>query len=165
MVVVHVDLSSPELDSTAVLQLIKEHGHKRPAANILFKVSQRTFNLYQQSVPEKVVTVSEAEAEEMNKFLDRSWQVSDYVVGERVPCSNCGRVLNFYDVFQSGRKQHGDDYLRQILGGEEYHLHVAKKDQTLDVECTACGALNNIFVVSEDASTHGSYCSPKYYYA
>jgi len=41
MVVVHVDLSSPELDSTAVLQLIKEHGHKRPAANILFKVSQR----------------------------------------------------------------------------------------------------------------------------
>jgi hypothetical protein len=110
-----------------------------------------------------MVTVSKAEAEEINKFLNRSWKAKEYGLAGRFSCSNCGRVLTFYDVFQSGRRQHGDELLKRILGGDEFHLQVAKRGQTIDIECTACHTLNRFGM--KIVSRHKSYWSKQYCYA
>ena len=155
---VHVDLSTRELQPEAVVRLIADHTKQRPSTNILFKVSGAAFELYKRERPVEVIPVSHEEADEMNRFLDHEWQPTDYLMGAALHCKNCGRGFTFYDVFQSGRAQHGDDFIREILRGDEFHLQVAAEGSTIDVSCTACGDLNRFGL--EDGHTYysGSYC-------
>ena len=139
---VHVDLSESILDPPSVMDFIKRHTDDRPLENILFKVSRETFLLYRQGWSANRVRATMEETKEMNEFLGVDWEPDDYVMGRPVICSNCARLITFYDIFQSGCLQHGDDRIKRILAGGSFHLQVAKKGQMLEVICTACGIKN-----------------------
>jgi len=134
-----VDLSAPVLHPDSVIRLIKEHAAERPPSNILFRVSRETSELYRQGWPKDLVFVSPEEAARLNAFLGQSWQPQDYAMGSRHQCQKCGRLLTFYDVFESGRKRHGDRRMKEILGANEYHLQVAGQEQSAEIQCTKCG--------------------------
>ena len=154
----HIDLSSNELDPSATLQFIMAHTTKRPSENILFKVSPATFALHRQGWNPQYVRVTQKEADEMNAFLGHTWSIHDYAMGDRFKGSDCSRVVTFYDVFQAGRKRHGDEHMKRILAGGEHHLQVAKLGQTVEIECTSCRKLNVL-------SCHTNYYSSSYCYA
>jgi hypothetical protein len=141
---IHVDLSVAELQPTSVLSLMEAHVRNRPPEDILFKVSKRTLDLYRRRRPKGAVTVSPDEVDKLNEFLGKSHRAQDYALWKKHKCSKCKRVLTFYDVFESGRKRHGDEYVRQVLGGDEYHLHIQKRGQALQVDCKACGLTNSL---------------------
>lgn len=138
----HVDLSAPELKPSAVLEFVRRHTTERPSRNILFEVSAAAFRLYKQELTD-AVAVSSDEAAELNAELGVSSPPDDYLIsGAGWRCSNCGRYLNFYDVFQSGKSQHDNDFFKVFLGGDDYHLQVARENARLDVSCTNCGTTN-----------------------
>jgi hypothetical protein len=135
----HVDLSAPELHPAAVLRFIREHTDERPPMNVLFKVSEETFREYRPDGFEYAILVSEEEAAEMNEFLQQSWLPEDYRMDTRIECPRCGRLLNFYDVYQTGRKRHGDTFIKETLAGGNYHVQVADANEVIEIDCTACG--------------------------
>jgi hypothetical protein len=158
---VHVDLSEPELDPEAVASLVVAQTQRRPSQNVLFKVSRETFNVFreQQLRGRDPVRASDEETLEMNQFLENDWDPSDYIMGVRSECSNCGRLLSFYDVFSSGRERHGDDFLRRILSGSEFHLQVAEAHQETKISCSNCGS-ETTFNADDAGHTYhsGNYC-------
>lgn len=136
----HVDLTASVLNPESIVSFVNAHLAERPSQDILFKVSRETFELYRKGLPPGL-PVSQQEADELNAFLDRSWSVDEYIMRERSECSGCGRVLTFYDFFQSGRKRHGDAMVMRWLAGSECVLHI-RKDARAEVACTACNTLN-----------------------
>jgi hypothetical protein len=156
---VHVDLSAPELRPQAVLDFIFSLRKDRPTKNLLLKVSPKTFSLFARQLPKDAVKVSKEEAAKINRFLGQSWPASAYAIRGQVKCSKCKRLLTFYDIFMTGRKEHGDEFIKRTLAGSEFHLQLAGRDQRLEVECTACGTLNRLA-----AKPPKHYCSKKYHY-
>jgi hypothetical protein len=155
----HVDLSVPGLAPDAVVALIKAHAEHRPPENILFKVSQSAFEQYRREHRVDLVSVTQAQADEINEFLGRSLPVDEYAMGARIPCENCGYVLTFYDVFRSGRGRHGDEFLRRMLAGGEYHLQVAGVGQAIEVECSNCRTVNHLRADDDRHTYHSdNYC-------
>lgn len=138
---VTVDVSAKELRPDAVLKLINEHVKDRGHENILFKVSRETYDLVVKQKP-AAVSVSKEEAAKINAFVKKTAEPDEYTLDKKFSCSKCGRELNFFDVFESGRKRHGDDYTRRFLGGDDFYVQVLKEDHELETECTQCGTLN-----------------------
>jgi len=137
---IHVDLS--ELQSAAVEQLIRAHVVKPQAQDVLFKVSKKVFGSCLRQRPKSAVAVSAEELKELNEFLGKSRRAVDYSVWKRIRCSNCKKMLTFYDIFCSGRKLHGDSYIKRFLGGDEYHIHVQRRGGKMEVTCAACSTVN-----------------------
>ena len=139
-----VDLSASQLWPRAVLQFIDLHATSRPQQNILFKVSEPVFELHRRRLS-NIVAVSPAEAQTMNTELGVSASPSDYLVsGAEWQCSRCQRYLNFFDIYQSGKKHHDNDFFKIFLGGKDYHLQVAREASLLEVSCTECGTINEL---------------------
>jgi hypothetical protein len=86
----HVDLTAPGLDPDAVMRFITAHTENRPANNILFKVSESAFERYHREHRVDLVSVTPAQAAEINQFLEYSLSVDDYAMGAKIPCENCG---------------------------------------------------------------------------
>jgi hypothetical protein len=138
---IHVDLS--ELQSAAVEKLVRAHALKPLRQDVLFKVDKKVFASCLEGRPKNATKVSPAELQELNAFLGKSRRVADYAVWKQIKCSKCEKVLTFYDIFQSGRKVHGDDYVKRYLGGDDgYHIHIQKRGGKMEVTCTACSAVN-----------------------
>ncbi len=137
---VHVDLS--RLIPAAAQSLVEAHVAKPQAEDLLFKVSKPVFRSCLRRRPKNAVKVSAEELQELNAFLGKSRKAGDYAVWKKVACSNCGKVLTFFDLFQSGRSKHGDDYVRKYLGGSEQHIHVLKRGGKMDITCSRCSATN-----------------------
>jgi|GEM_PF-4568161 len=143
-VAVSIDLSAPELHPEAVLQLILQHTTDRPPQNLLFKVSEEIFQFHKAGLV-NVTAVSPMEAKRINAELGISGSPMDYLIsGAEWRCSNCGRHLNFYDIFESGKGRHDNDFFQVFLGGADYHLQVAREGSLLEVACTECGTINNL---------------------
>jgi len=140
---IYADLSPSGLLPAAVLRLVREHADSRPPENILFKVNKEVFDLYIRELPE-LVSVSQEEATKINMFLGTAATANSFTVTDRKYCSNCGRTLTFYDLFETGRKRHGDAFVRRFLAGGEHHIQVAARNQTIEADCTNCGTLNLI---------------------
>jgi hypothetical protein len=138
-----VDVSASQLDSAAVLRLIRHHTEHRGAESIFFKVDKPTFDAFADARPH-VVEVSPEEASTINAFLGASCSTSDYTLDREIACAGCGRRLTFYDVFETGRGKHGDDHLRRFMAGGDYHIQALPKDFVLDVTCSNCGAVNHV---------------------
>jgi ribosomal protein S27E len=153
----HVDISARELDPSAVLEFIRRHTVERPSQNLLFKVNEETFRLHQQELVD-VVAVSPEEAAELNAELGLSASPADYLIsGQEWRCSNCGRYLTFYDVFQSGKPKHDNDFFRVFLATEAYHVQVARENSQLDVNCTNCGTINKLTAPAHYTGPHYTY--------
>lgn len=135
----HFDLSANELRPASVFEFIRKHATAPPGQDLLFKVGPKTFELFRKKRPKGAVTVSAAEARKLNAFLGKNRRASDYAIWKKTKCKNCGRELTFFDVFESARQRHGDKHVKHILGGSEHHVHIQKKGQELEVNCTACG--------------------------
>jgi hypothetical protein len=135
---IHVDLSASALKQDAVVRFIRGHIAVPPPDDILFKITPATFAALRGRRPKTVAQLSPAEAEEINTFLQKPKDEMEYYLWKRTKCQ-CGRTLNFYDVFTSGRKRHGDAGIRAILSTSTHHYHALKNGQALEVECSACG--------------------------
>lgn len=133
---IYVDLSAKELRPSSVVDLIEDHAANPGAQQILFKVSAEVQQHFRAARPEGI-PVSKEEADEINKFAGVSSQ--EYFFSKRHECPKCGRLFTFYDVFHSGRRRHGDDYIKKFIAGEGYHIQVHQRDPTLEVDCTKCG--------------------------
>jgi hypothetical protein len=120
-------------------------------------VSQEVVEMYR-GAARRAVTISQTEADEIGQFLSRSLKADDFFMGGRYQCVKCDRTLTFYDVFQAGRKEHGDEHMRRILAGDEYHIQVARQDQTLLVPCTSCGTANSIGYLQGHQYHGENYC-------
>lgn len=138
---VHVDVSAPALNPSSVLKFIQDHTRDRPPQNILFKVPKLVFDQFMADVS-KAVTVSTEEAARISDFLGVPASPNGFTVTHETYCSNCARRLNFYDLFETGRKRHGDDFMRHFLAGGEFHIQLAAKGEAVEAECTNCGELN-----------------------
>lgn len=136
---IHLDLSATELKPASVHEFIRKHAAAPPSQDLLFKVGPKTFDLFRKKRPKGAVTVSAAEATKLNAFLGKKCKPSDYAIWKKTKCKNCSRELTFYDVFESARRRHGDESIKRILGGSGHHVHIQKKGQELEVDCTACG--------------------------
>ena len=136
-----IDLSATELRPDSVVGLIREHAANPGSKQILFKVSHEVLSRFRAGQPPGV-NVSSQEANEINQFAGLSATLNEYSVSQSHACTKCGRNLTFYDVFQSGRKQHGDEYIRGMIAGGGYHIQVHRRDSKLKVECTQCGTVN-----------------------
>jgi hypothetical protein len=122
----YADLGPCGLLPSAVLRCVQEHASYRPPENILFKVTNEVVELYARNLP-KAVAVSRQGADKTNAFLVPIWSAYECTLTSRVLCSNCGRILTFYDVLESGRKRHGDAHSQRFLGDGEYHIQIAAK--------------------------------------
>jgi hypothetical protein len=140
---IYADLSPSGLLPAAVLRLVQQHADNRPPENILFKVNREVFDLFIKELP-KPVAVSQEEANKINLFLGAKATADDFTVTDRKYCTNCGRNFTFYDLFETGRKRHGDAFVRRFLAGGECHIQVAAKTQTIEADCTNCGTRNII---------------------
>lgn len=141
---IQVDLS--RLIPAAAEKLVQAHVAKPQAEDLLFKVSKSVFRSCLRRRPKNAVKVSPEELRELNTFLGKSRRANDYAVWKEVPCSNCGKTLTFFDIFQSGRSRHGDDYVKKFLGGTEQHVHVLKRGGKMDVTCTKCSTRNVVIL-------------------
>lgn len=152
-----VDLSAPQLRIEAVLRFIDEHTVERPPRNILFQVSEAVFRRYRGRLLDPV-PVTPAEAQRMNDELGVSADPQDYLVsGAEWRCTECGRYLNFYDIYQSGKGQHDSEFFQNFLGGEAFHLQVAREDSVLAVDCTECGTVNELTAPVHYTGTNYGY--------
>jgi hypothetical protein len=150
-----IDLSAPSLRPDAVLDLVRRHTDPRPERNILFKVSRETFDLHRRELT-NVVPVSAEEAETINRELGLDGEPTDYLVsGGEWRCTGCRRHLNFFDVYQSGKKQHDNDFFRLFLDGDAHHMQVARASSRLEVTCTACGTMNEMLTVTHYSGSVG----------
>jgi hypothetical protein len=140
---IHVDLSPSRLIPSAVLRFVKEHAASRPPENMLFRVNREVFELYTKDLP-KTITVSQEEADKIGEFLGTTVSADNFTLTGRENCSYCGRTLTFYDFFETGRKRHGDAFMRRFLGGGEYHIQVAGENGQIEVDCANCGTLNRM---------------------
>ena len=138
---VHVDVSSPVLNPSSVLAFIREHARNRPSQNVLFKVQRSVFEEFLADIP-KAVMVSTDEAKRISEFLRVPASREGFTVTHETYCSECRRQLNFYDLFETGRKRHGDDFMRRFLAGGDFHIQLAAKNEAVEAECTNCGRLN-----------------------
>lgn len=148
-----VDVSTPELRPESVVRLIKEHRANPGSNTILFKVTAEVLELFRAD-SKHAFSVSQVEADEINKFVNLSLSPESYRLNKRFECSKCKRVLTFYDVFRTGRKRHGDDHIRRFIAGTGYHVQVPKSDQTLEAECTACSTVNMLEDSCYDANNY-----------
>ena len=87
------------------------------------------------------INVTKEEAEKINKVVGATWSAHDYFLSESFPCSNCSRELTFFDVFETGRKLHGDSLIKQAITGD-YILQINKRGQKIEANCSACGTSN-----------------------
>jgi hypothetical protein len=139
-----VDLSASQLRPEAVLQFIDQHAAERPPQNILFKVSEPAFRLHRSRIS-NIVAVSPVEARRMNAELNVSGSPTDYLVsGAEWRCSKCRRYLNFFDIYESGKKHHDNEFFKIFLGGGDYHIQVAREASLLEVACTDCRTVNEL---------------------
>ena len=137
---IHIDLS--ELHPGAVEDMIKAHVSKPLQQDLLFKVSKESFRYCLKRRPKNSIKVSADELNKLNQFLGKARSTKDYAVWKNIKCSQCGKQLTFYDIFETGRKKHGDDYVKRLLAGEEYHVHIQKRGSKMEVACTGCSTLN-----------------------
>jgi hypothetical protein len=151
---VFVDLSSEQLDPESIMTFVKAHVKNRPEGDLLFKVSRRALELYCGEKPKDAVAVSKEELKQLNEALGGSFTAAAFLKRAVHKCEACGRVLTFFDFFQSGRKHHGHDYISGLLGKEGYHLHIQKRANKLEIDCTQCGTKNVL--------TPGGYDGPNY---
>ena len=149
-----VDLSSEQLDPQSVVSFVKSHVKNRPDQDLLFKVSKRTLDLYCGNKPQDVIKVSADELAKLNASLGGSFQAGDFIKRAVHKCQSCGRTFTFFDFFQSGQKHHGGSYINSLLGKGGHHIHIQKKNNKLEIECTQCGT-KNVF-------TPGGYDGPEY---
>jgi hypothetical protein len=155
----HVDLSAPELQPDAVVNFIEAHAKDRPSSNVLFRISQEALDLFGSRKQGESVPASTEETQTMNEFLGKEWQPSDYLMDSRIECSSCGRVLTFYDVFETARQsQHSDAFLQRVLASGEPSLQVAGRDENFEIRCTGCGTLNNISLEATHTYHAKEYC-------
>ena len=81
----------------------------------------------------------------MNAELNVSSSPTDYLVsGAEWRCTNCRRHLTFFDIYESGKKQHDNEFFQTFLGGGDYHIQVAREASRLEVVCTECGTTNEL---------------------
>jgi len=154
-VVVGIDLSAPALKPEAVLNLVVRHTTPRPERNLLFKVSRQTFDLHRRGLS-NIVPVSSEEAETINSELGLAGEPTDYLVsGGEWRCTGCRRHLNFFDIYQSGKRQHDNDFFRLFLDGDAYHMQVARATSRLEVTCTECGTMNELLQTVHYSGTVG----------
>jgi len=106
------------------------------------KSTKKVFRACLRGRPKNAVTVSAKELQELNAFLGKTRRATDYAVWKRIKCTECQKLLTFYDLFQSGRKVHGDDYVKRFLGGDDFHIHIQKRNGKMEVTCAACSAVN-----------------------
>ena len=152
---IYVDLSHVELSPPSVVQFIEEQAAHKLRQSLLFKVSRDALTQYRTKLPsESIVKLSQDEVDEINSHVKNSWTVNDWVVRDHIPCRSCGRILNFYDVFQTGRKRHGNEYVVRFLTGREFHVLIRRYGDTIEVDCTSCDTSNKLFVAYDGAS----YC-------
>jgi hypothetical protein len=140
---IHIDVSADALNPSSVLEFIREHSRNRPGQNILFKVSRSVFDQFMADIP-KAVAVSTKEAARISDFLGVPASSDGFTVTHETYCSNCKRRLNFYDLFETGRKRHGDDFMRHFLAGGEFHIQLAAENEAIEVQCTNCGEVNSL---------------------
>jgi hypothetical protein len=141
---VGIDLSASQLQAEAVVQFIDRHAVERPHQNILFKVSEPAFRLYRSRLSD-IVAVSAAEAQRMNTELGTSDPPTDYLVsGAEWRCTECRRYLNFFDIYQSGKDRHDNEFFQVFLASEDYHIQLAREASRLEVVCTECGTVNDL---------------------
>ena len=157
---VYVDVSHPDLVPEAVLDLIQRQSAARPSENMLFTVSPATLSLYRRGL-RNPVPCSQPEADEINQFIGAELGPGDYLMSARADCTYCDRTLTLYDVFVSGRKRHGDEFIRRFMGNGA-HLQVAAADDAMPVTCTNCDTVNELatgkaFPVHYSGGTYG-YC-------
>lgn len=143
--VTRIDLSAMELAPATVVRFIEGHSADRPTQDTFFKVSKPTFKLFQKKRPKDAVRISTAEAEELSQFLHEPQRPEDYAVWKPCECTNCARIFTFYELFQTGRKLHGDELVASyLIRNDQYHVHIHKGGRGLPVNCTSCGAQNNL---------------------
>jgi hypothetical protein len=136
-----IDLSAKDLRTNSVVALIRQHAANPGPRQILFKVSSGVLSRFRAGQPAGI-NVSAEEAREINKVVGISANRKEYRFTKKHMCKHCGRRLTFFDVFQSGRKRHGDKYIRDVIAGDGYHIQVHRRNSKLDVTCTQCGAQN-----------------------
>ncbi|MBV8068095.1 MAG: hypothetical protein JO113_08955 [Candidatus Eremiobacteraeota bacterium] len=151
---IFVDLSAEQLLPDAVVALIENQASHPGPDQLLFKVSKPVHDKFQRQRP-LGFGVTREEAREINAFAGVNH--SGYFVSKSHKCNSCGRELTFYDIFKTGLKFHGTDYVQRFIGGTDYHIQVHKANSTLDVECTVCKTLNVL--------EHGCYSCDTYTYA
>jgi hypothetical protein len=152
---VAVDLGSSELRPEAVLEFIYQHATRRPRQNILFRVGEPVFQLHMRELS-NVVAVSPAEARKMNAELGVSASPTDYSVsGAEWRCLKCRRYLNFFDIYESGKKHHDNEFFKIFLGGDDYHIQVAREASRLEVDCAECGTMNELKAPVHYSGTFG----------
>ena len=134
-----IDLSTEDLHTDAVITLIRDHASHPGPKELLFKVSRDTHDRFHGEHTEGV-NVSSEEAAEIDEFAGITHK--KYMIGKRHECVSCGRLITFYDIFKTGRKVHGDAYLKQFIGGSGYHIQVHRLNPVLRVECAGCGTPN-----------------------
>lgn len=137
-----IDLSSPSLRPDAVIMLIQDHARNPGPQQLLFKVSEEVHQRFRAANQDQMIDVTPTEALEISRFAGLEEGSQAYQIGKRHECTQCGRVITFYDIFKTGRKHHGDDYLRRFIGGEGYHIQVHQINPVLEVECAKCGLVN-----------------------
>lgn len=138
---VSVDLSSERLSTNAVVALLKAHVKAPPKEDLLFKVSQRAFKAFCIR-PKDAVRVSKKELAQLNKALRGSFTAGDFTKWRHQKCAACGKLLTFFDFFQSGRKRHGDGYITDLFGTADHYVHLQPRGRRIAVECTQCGKKN-----------------------
>jgi hypothetical protein len=139
---IHVDLSASQLDPEAVVQFIHQHGRRRPTDNMLFKVTADAFQIHRRQLSD-VTAVSPEEARRLDDELGGSGSATEYLVsGGEWRCSRCERYLNFFDVYESGKKHHDNDFFDILFDEGQYHIQLAREASQLDVTCTNCQTIN-----------------------
>jgi len=149
-----VDLTSQELNSAAVVGFIRAHVTKRPSHDILFKVSRVVHKMYCGKKPAKAVKVSKDELAKLNVFVKRSLRSSDFLLRKRVKCAQCGKVLTFYDLFESGRQEHGDERVGSWFDGVTCYVHIQARGRKTIVKCTSCGEFNELLLAGYDGPNY-----------
>jgi hypothetical protein len=139
---IYIDLSSEKLNPRSVARFTRDLANSGTHEDILVKVSKRAHQLACLRPRSQGVPVSKQELHRLNRFLKRSLKANDFVMRKAVKCRRCGRILTFYDLFETGRKLHGDKHMTLYLAAGGYHVHIQKSGQKFPINCTACGALN-----------------------
>lgn len=139
---IHIDLSAPQLDPEAVIQFIDQHTGKRPADNLLFKVTADAFQIHRRRLS-KITAVSPEEARRLDDELGGAGSATEYLVsGGEWRCTRCDRYLNFFDIYESSKNHHDNDFFQILFSEEEYHIQLAREGSQLDVTCTNCQTIN-----------------------